>query len=288
MSRKGNGKGLPGWAGVLFILTVIIAVVFVAVYAATGKFNTVLFTIVVSAAIIAVVVIGIHLSSPESKGKRGERKVNAPLQSLTDKFGGEYVYDIIVRGNDGKTSQIDHVLVCTKGVFVIETKNYAGRIYGSDAQKEWTQVLAYGNSKKRFLNPVLQNKTHIRRLQEALGEKIPMENIVVFAQGNTQYIDSEYVYTVGGMKKHIASCPDRYSNLDVSFILAKLRKLKENPASTSEQHVAAIRETKKAIQKGICPCCGGQLVLRIPKNGGSRFYGCSNYPKCRYTKPYNK
>lgn len=34
-----------------------------------------------------------------------------------------------------------------------------------------------------------------------------------------------------------------------------------------------------------CPRCGGQLILRVAKKGtnaGNRFYGCSNYPKCRY------
>lgn len=35
----------------------------------------------------------------------------------------------------------------------------------------------------------------------------------------------------------------------------------------------------------ICPRCGGNLILRVAKSGkyaGNRFYGCSNYPKCRY------
>jgi 5-methylcytosine-specific restriction endonuclease McrA len=31
-----------------------------------------------------------------------------------------------------------------------------------------------------------------------------------------------------------------------------------------------------------CQWCGGKLVLRQGKNG--EFYGCSNYPQCRYTK----
>lgn len=37
----------------------------------------------------------------------------------------------------------------------------------------------------------------------------------------------------------------------------------------------------------ICPKCGGRLVLRMSKSGayaGSQFWGCSNYPKCRYIK----
>lgn len=33
-----------------------------------------------------------------------------------------------------------------------------------------------------------------------------------------------------------------------------------------------------------CPQCGGDLIKREGKFG--QFYGCSNYPKCRYTKNY--
>lgn len=32
----------------------------------------------------------------------------------------------------------------------------------------------------------------------------------------------------------------------------------------------------------ICPKCGGNLVERTGEYG--KFYGCSNYPKCKYTK----
>ena len=50
-----------------------------------------------------------------------------------------------------KTHQIDHVIVSSKGIFSVETKNYSGRIYGEDNQKEWTQVLNYGKVKNKFL-----------------------------------------------------------------------------------------------------------------------------------------
>lgn len=36
-----------------------------------------------------------------------------------------------------------------------------------------------------------------------------------------------------------------------------------------------------------CPKCGNKLILRTAKKGenvGSQFYGCSNFPKCRYTE----
>ena len=44
--------------------------------------------------------------------------------------------------------------------------------------------------------------------------------------------------------------------------------------------------TASADSESICPRCGGHLVLRTANKGkhiGQRFYGCSNYPRCRYT-----
>ncbi|OGK14671.1 DNA topoisomerase I [Candidatus Roizmanbacteria bacterium RIFCSPHIGHO2_02_FULL_37_15] len=38
--------------------------------------------------------------------------------------------------------------------------------------------------------------------------------------------------------------------------------------------------------KEICPSCGSPLVVRYSKFG--KFIGCSNYPKCKFTKPYLK
>ena len=52
--------------------------------------------------------------------------------------------------------------------------------------------------------------------------------------------------------------------------------------------VSWIRELKNGgKEEMICPECGGNLVLRTAKRGaniGSQFYGCSNYPNCKFTK----
>lgn len=40
-----------------------------------------------------------------------------------------------------------------------------------------------------------------------------------------------------------------------------------------------------------CPLCGSPLVIRTAGKGsfdGRKFYGCSNYPKCRYTRKIEK
>jgi restriction system protein len=45
----------------------------------------------------------------------------------------------------------------------------------------------------------------------------------------------------------------------------------------------------KPASANVCPKCGTELVLRTAQKGpnpGQKFWGCSNYPKCRFTKPY--
>lgn len=56
----------------------------------------------------------------------------------------------------------------------------------------------------------------------------------------------------------------------------KLRKVMSRNQSRSGEK---IRVGEKI---GKCPQCGGSLVLRVGKHGA--FYGCVNYPCCRYTR----
>ena len=59
--------------------------------------------------------------------------------------------------------------------------------------------------------------------------------------------------------------------------------MKENPHKqitfkkeiSKKEHIASTEQT-------LCPKCGG--VLSIKKGKYGEFYGCSNFPKCRFTK----
>ena len=121
--------------------------------------------------------------------------------------------------------QIDHILVNPNGVFVIETKNYSGDIYGSDEQREWTRVLAYGKVKNKIYNPVKQNNTHLYRLRKILPKDFPLVSVVVFVQNNTQHINSK-PYTVFTIKlKQIA---------ELLYLLSKCKK-RQNYYTTRKQ-----------------------------------------------------
>ena len=46
--------------------------------------------------------------------------------------------------------------------------------------------------------------------------------------------------------------------------------------------VKNIRTKKADVENNMCPRCHLPLVIREGKNG--KFYGCPNFPDCKYTK----
>lgn len=113
-----------------------------------------------------------------NKGEQGEAMLRQHTDPSLAGKGYHALHDLLIPLYES-TTQIDHLYVSRYGIFVVETKNYAGWIYGDAEQKQWTQVLY--QQKYRFYNPLKQNETHIKALAYLL--KLPMEtfhSIVVF------------------------------------------------------------------------------------------------------------
>ncbi len=233
-------------------------------------------------AFIVLVILIVFLKSPHGKGLIGEYIIRFNLGKT--KQGEKYIInDLILKGENGKTSQIDHILINENGVFVIETKNYSGRIYGNESQLQWTQVLNYGKIKNRIYNPIKQNDTHIYRLRELVDVSFPIKSIIVFVQGNTRYINSDKVYTIEQMREQIKKKQKRtLTEKEMEELYEKIIYLKESNTTTLKEHIKNSNQTIIETEKGICPRCGNKLIKRNSKYG--TFYGCSNYPKCRFTK----
>ena len=115
------------------------------------------------------------------KGKLGERSVAKKLKKL-DKHKYKVINDVILKTSRG-TSQIDHLVVSNYGIFVIETKNYQGWIVGSENTDNWQQIIY--NKKNYFRNPIKQNYSHIKAIEEnlKLNNKIKYISIIVFMNG---------------------------------------------------------------------------------------------------------
>lgn len=77
--------------------------------------------------------------------------------------------NIYIPREDGTTTEVDLLMLNKSGVYVFESKNYSGWIFGDEKNKNWTQSLK-GGKKNKFFNPVWQNKAHINALIKSINE----------------------------------------------------------------------------------------------------------------------
>lgn len=217
--------------------------------------------------------------SAEALGGIGESKVSSIIGRSI--IGEKYVFNDYVILNNGQTSQIDHIVVNKSGVFVIETKNYSGRIYGGEEQQEWTQVLAGGNEKNKFYNPLKQNATHIYNLKKII-KNVPFHSVVVFVQNNTEFLQTDKVICLKDLSRTLYLGDTVLNSTQIDAIAKKLMENNSRGVITNEIHVNNIREKKEKIANNICPRCGAPLVLRSGKYG--KFWGCSKFPNCKFIK----
>ena len=99
-------------------------------------------------------------------------------------MGCKFLFNLYVPRDNGKTSEIDVIMFHPKGLFVIESKNYSGWIFGNENSKQWTQTLPVGRGrshKERFYNPIMQNSTHIRAIRKHIDDSIPIYSVIAFS-----------------------------------------------------------------------------------------------------------
>lgn len=152
--------------------------------------------------IIAIVFIAfaIYRRLTYSAGDVGEKAVARRLRWLPkDRYF--VINDLMIEKRNGHTSQIDHVVVSPYGIFVIETKNISGYVYGSEYSQEWKRYWKgyrrggrYGEDELMFDNPVLQNGAHVKALMEHLQNYSPkFIPIVAFSPQATLKVDVQGV-----------------------------------------------------------------------------------------------
>ena len=218
----------------------------------------------------------------KAHGAAGERKVAKKLNPLIfGKVEHRQINNLVLVDDNGKSHQIDHIEIRENGIFCIETKNYIGLILGSENSEKWTQAL-YTGEKYQFLNPLKQNKSHCYHISKVIGKKYIVNSLVVMANNNADKISCSNVINLDDLKTYLKRFDNgvRLSIKEMDEIHQKL--LGAASEMSNREHVRNIRETQKELKQNICPRCGGSLVLRKSQSGS--FYGCSNYPKCKFTK----
>lgn len=236
--------------------------------------------------LLVIIAAVIKFNLPAIKGFLGEKMVSINLNRLPK---DEYIIlNDIMLPTDRGTTQTDHIVVSVYGLFVIETKNYKGWIYGSEKDDNWTQNI-YGK-KNKFMNPLHQNYKHTLAIKELLKvyNDIPVIPIVAFSRDCEPKNKDEY-------KSHVVYINEIYRIIrdytkkalteeQIHNIVNILKNVNKESDGLRGEHVSSINkrlnENVEKAAAGICPRCGGNLVERSGRNG--KFTGCGNYPKCRY------
>lgn len=273
------------------------------------------------------------------KGKYGEYLIYKYLMGL-EQQGAKFLFNIYVPKNDEETTEIDVLMVSRKGLFVFESKNYSGWIFGSEFQKYWYQTLPTGrrnkSHKEKFYNPIYQNNTHIKYLNSLIGANYPTYSIITFSERCTLRnieVKTPNVYVINRYQirdlitsiyenkpdiltdkeiteiynnlypctqvdeairqKHIDNINNKFKNnyvfsntLDNSNVSISTLINNNEPIIVEPEIIEKPQSSENINNKElICPLCGAKLKLKTARyktHAGQKFYGCSNYPKCKY------
>jgi len=247
---------------------------------------------------LGLICVFIVSASHYSKGHGGGHSVSSGgwifrsgIEALSNREGFRLFRNVILKTPDG-TTEVDYIAVSPYGIFVIETKDFSGWIFGDPKQKKWTQSLKssysgwgfYSKNTFRFQNPLHQNYKHVKAVESFLRvNSCFVYNVVVFTGGSTFKTD---------MPRNVMNSEDFIPYIE-SFTSKVLpdegveefcQKLREHVSISNAAHVSNIR---KNMDNPICPRCGKAMVIRTARQGksaGLQFWGCVNYPECKMIK----
>ena len=156
--------------------------------------------------------------------------------------------DTYLKTKTGATVQIDVIAVGKRGVFVFESKDFSGWIYGTGNQTKWTNVLY--REKYRFYNPVKQNASHISALKSIVGNK-KFRSLIVFGDDVTlkdvSYIPKDtYILTSRRLFEvliNICGEPECLSGQEVIKICQTIHTKRLSPdEAIRKKHIDEIKE----------------------------------------------
>ena len=227
----------------------------------------------------------------EITGGFGERLAQFYASTLP---GTLVLHDVLIDGSEQYKSQIDLLVIGSKGIYVVEVKTYTNaKIYGNTKNSKW-YYYSHGH-KYEIYSPIKQNKKHVEYLRSFLAPfgDIPCFSVITMICDDFKVTGDNGENTIicsslPAMERAIYMIADGKPDvLDDAGKKAVYQYIQENQHVGREartQHKENVITYQKNLEdlkeKKVCPYCKAELVLRKGKYG--TFYGCSNYPKCKY------
>ncbi len=171
-----------------------------------------------------------------------------------EKLGAKFLFNAYLPKKDGTTCEIDLMMLSVKGIFVFESKNYGGWIFGSEDDQVWCQSLPGPKGKPRkefFMNPVIQNGMHIYCLEQVLHPGIPTWSAIVFSErcalkkmnihsDNILVVKREQLYDT--IQRVWDAHPDPMTSEDVDNFFRILQPFTRVSEEVKVKHIADLKE----------------------------------------------
>ncbi|WP_185903434.1 nuclease-related domain-containing protein [Lysinibacillus sphaericus] len=186
-----------------------------------------------------------------NKGRNGEYLTSKIIERHALQSHRQLLNVYIPKRNSDELTEIDLLYIDRTGLYVIESKNYSGWIFGNETQQQWTQMMP--NKKKyKFFNPIRQNATHIRAIQDFLdlpkeaiysvivfSERCTLKKVLVTSQ-NVHVIKRENVRRFIQTQKQTAQ--QFFSQDDIQAIYNKLVPQMQVSNEVKKQHIQTIQQ----------------------------------------------
>ena len=181
-------------------------------------------------------------------GKYGEFLIYSCLEDLGDAH--KLLTNIYLPKVNGTTTEIDLIMISATGIYVFESKNFSGWIFGDENSKYWKQIFR-GGRHYQFYNPIWQNKKHISVLKQhlGLGDEV-FRSYIVFSERCVLKKMSVYSPEVKVMNRDELACeivedmtqrPEIFTPLEIEQIYGELRRYTLADDETKQAHIDAMR-----------------------------------------------
>ena len=198
-----------------------------------------------------------------NKGATGEYLIGKKLQKIPGYK--KLIYNCYVPKTGGTTTEIDVIMIHEKGIYVFESKNYKGWIFGTETQTYWVQCLQGRRGKARklkFYNPIMQNKTHVKWLRKYLatlnldtplysyivfGNSCELKNIVLTSHAHEVVTERDLLNLV---RKQVMFSAGVLNNEQIDAVYERLYSLTQVTEVEKLRHIYNVESIKSDVYRG--------------------------------------
>ncbi len=111
---------------------------------------------------------------------RRRRRRTWRLNKVLKEIAHDRIDRIVIPNGDGGEIQIEHLLLTTKGLLVVDIKDVVGTVFGSDRMQDWTVI----SEERRFTfsNPQHSLYDRLAAVRDIVRQ-VPVEGRIVFLDG---------------------------------------------------------------------------------------------------------